>query len=430
MLRRVSKDGKPGFQNRRTGRIYTFEPGNVRDRDRAVRLAGGSVRTETVDQAFRADIVHMADSEVLDMIPADVQTEIKARDDHPLYKVFSIGHEGTARGRLVGVGYTTVQYLRDAVRKIGDKLKIGTKVFSGHGSTNSHEGRKPIGTVVGRHVRQMAGKLHTLAAIYIHPENRDVDHDIASIEARVRYQEDLDGVSVRDVDEITGIALGRTGTDEPGFPGARLIAAFQAFAENESHKGKRGNDMDLATIQEAIEDNGFTPSDVFDRATLEKDTTVEEIVKKGKDTEFRHAKRVEKQRDALQDDLSNAKEDHAKEIAGLRRELLINGAGTVLSKLIGEDGRKLSDRKKAFVEREFDERFHSESEDDKGLEKDIDSFVDQSLERYDQAAKLFGVEETNESDPSDGETPPHESAGSGSDLTKPENNVLIMDQVG
>jgi len=42
----------------------------------------------------------MAASEIMNIIPPDLYDEIKAKDDHPLFQAYVVGHEGEARATL------------------------------------------------------------------------------------------------------------------------------------------------------------------------------------------------------------------------------------------------------------------------------------------------------------------------------------------
>src|SRR5690606_18354163 len=91
------------------------------------------------------------------------------------------------------------------------------------------------------------------------------------------YSLDDDGhARVDDVEAVTGIALSSAAVDIPGFPGATLLGAMQAFAENHPRKGAT---MTLEEIKKAIEENKLTPSKVFDVETLLADSVVADHVK-------------------------------------------------------------------------------------------------------------------------------------------------------
>ena len=94
-----------------------------------------------------------------------------------------------------------------------------------------HEGREPIGEVAGSRAKTIDGKFSAVIVAYIYPEYKKLPLDIASIEADVNINNDVTGdIHAVDVEEVTGIALGNSAVNRPGFPGATLLGELQAFA--------------------------------------------------------------------------------------------------------------------------------------------------------------------------------------------------------
>lgn len=181
---------------------------------------------------FIAKLQQMAASEIMDIVPNDIYEEIKQKDAHPLFQAYVVGHEGEATGQMVGVGKKVLNWFSSAINKLWKKMKYGTKVFHGHNIDSSHEGRQSIGEVVGKTIKTIQSKVNAIAITYIYPEYRDLSFDVASIEADVNINPD-DSVHDVDVGDITGIALGNSAVEKPGFAGATLLSQIQAFA-NES----------------------------------------------------------------------------------------------------------------------------------------------------------------------------------------------------
>ena len=178
---------------------------------------------------FTAKLQQMASSEIINIIPKDVYDDIKQRDPHPLFQAYVVGHEGEATGHMVGIGKRVLNWFSSAINKIWQKLNYGTKLFHGHNVDSSHEGRKSIGEVVGKVVRIIKDKTHAIAIAYIYPEFRDLPLNVASIEADVRINPDN---TVQDVDvgDVTGIALGNSAVDKPGFADAGLLSQIELMA--------------------------------------------------------------------------------------------------------------------------------------------------------------------------------------------------------
>ena len=54
---------------------------------------------------------------------------------------------------------------------------------------------------------------------------------MASVEADINIHDVSGDVRAVDVDEVTGIALGNSAVDKPGFPGATLLGELQAMSK-------------------------------------------------------------------------------------------------------------------------------------------------------------------------------------------------------
>jgi len=180
---------------------------------------------------IRATLLHMAESEIKKIIPHDIYTEINQSDPHPLFRAYVVGHEGEATATWPGVGKLVKNWFSSAINKIVEKLQYGTKIFHNHAETNEHEGRTPIGELVGKVIKTIKDKANAIAITYIYPEYRNLPLDVASIETTVDIDLDNSGVYGVDVQEVTGIALGNSGVDQPGFPGATLLSELQAMAK-------------------------------------------------------------------------------------------------------------------------------------------------------------------------------------------------------
>lgn len=88
-----------------------------------------------------------------------------------------------------------------------------------------------IGEVVGSVAKNIKNKLTAFAAIYIYPEYRNIPLDVASIEADISIDPEEKGIHAIDVQDITGIALGNSNVNKPGFASATLQGELQAFAD-------------------------------------------------------------------------------------------------------------------------------------------------------------------------------------------------------
>jgi hypothetical protein len=179
---------------------------------------------------FSARLQQMASSEIINIIPNDIYEEIKQKDPHPLFQAYVVGHEGEATGEIVGMGTKILNWFSSAINKIWKKLIYGTKIFHGHNVDSSHEGRQSIGEVVGKAIKTIKEKVNAIAIMYIYPEYRDLPLNVASIEVDMDINPDG---SVHDVNvgDITGIALGNSAVDKPGFADAGLLSQIQAMSK-------------------------------------------------------------------------------------------------------------------------------------------------------------------------------------------------------
>lgn len=183
---------------------------------------------------IRAKLLFMADSEIRAMIPPFFLERIKQKDPKPLFKAFIVGQEGEAEASWVGIGKVVKTWFADAIGKLVRRIWSGLQIFHNHAETNIHEGREPIGEVAGTRAKTIDGKFSAVIAAYIYPEYKELPLDIASIEADVNINNDVTGdIRAVDVEEVTGIALGNSAVDRPGFPGATLLGELQAFAGKE-----------------------------------------------------------------------------------------------------------------------------------------------------------------------------------------------------
>jgi hypothetical protein len=181
---------------------------------------------------IRASLRMMASSEIMQMIPESKLREIKAKDPTPVFKAFVVGHEGEARGNLIGVGNIVKQWFRSAIEKLHNKISVGLQLFHGHAETNETTDRESIGEVVGKKLLNIKNRLSSVVACYIYPYFKKLPLDVASIEADIDLRQgERTGFYINDVKKLTGIALGNSAIDTPGFEGATLLGQLQALAK-------------------------------------------------------------------------------------------------------------------------------------------------------------------------------------------------------
>jgi len=180
---------------------------------------------------IRAKLLAMAESEIKAMIPPYYFDNIKRRDPKPLFKAFVVGQEGKAESNWVGFGQVVKTWFKDAIGKLSRKIYPGLSLFYNHQETNEpDEDRREIGEVAGSRAQDVKGKFSAVIAAYIFPEYKKLTLDIASVEVDVFIDDSgVDEIHAVNVDDVTGIALGNSAVDSPGFPGATLLGELQAF---------------------------------------------------------------------------------------------------------------------------------------------------------------------------------------------------------
>lgn len=316
---------------------------------------------------------------------------IKA-DPKACFRAYVIGHEGESTGKVVGIGRVIKKWARAAIEKINEKLAVGTKIFHMHSPTNEHDGRKPIGEIVGKVLSDVANKLSSIAIAYIYPDYRDIPLDVASIEADIHLPEKI-GPTVKisdvDVEEITGIALGNSAVVKPGFAGATLLASLQEFADN-ADRGNRskggGETMTLDEIKTGIKEGRYRLSDVFGDDEISKDPSVLRLVRGETQAEFEHRTRTDKKFDEERAKWEKEKKTLEDQVKTADQKGLKSEAVEKLKDVISQ--RKLDEKQVKFVQKDF-LKFAPTTGD--ALIKDLNKFVDDQLTEYDQAAELFGV---------------------------------------
>lgn len=343
---------------------------------------------------FRVTLQCMSDSEIRAMIPPEKMAEIKKKDKKPLIKAFVVGHEGEARGNLIGVGNIVKRWFADMVSKLNDKIAIGLQLFHGHAATNDTAGRTPVAEVVGKTLKRIKDRLSSVVACWIYPEFKNLPFDVASIEADVELEGDPGKLYVADVNEISGIALSNSQVETPGFPGATLLGQLQAFAEERRKPQitlfKKGeNEMTLAELKEAIQEAKFKPTDLFDPDAILADPFISEQVKEkisnARGYDIRKFEKLSEERAESEKKLREAEKrlgEQAEKLKAKELEMAKAQRGTLFEKQ--KDERKFDEKLTRYVQRRL-ERF--DPKDAATIEKDFSAWLDAEVDEYGKIAK-------------------------------------------
>jgi len=358
-------------------------------------------------KTFRATLLNMGASEIKAMIPPYHFDDIKRRDPHPIFKAFVVGQEGKAESTWVGVGKVVKNWFKDAIGVLSRKIYPGLKLFFNHAETNDpDENRREIGEVAGSRSQLIDGKFSAVIAAYIFPEYKKLTLDIASVEVDVILDTGGDDeIHAVNVENVTGIALGNSAVDSPGFPGATLLGELQAFAgQSQSNKGGRDVDITISDVKDFIKAEKVKPSDVFGNDELTSDPFVKGYVaderKEASSGEYAHRKRTDTKFDSEREDWEKKEKKQTDEIkklktAGAKRD----AAGLFTSKM---KERKLDEKQTQFIEAK---QADFVPEDPEKLDKEVDTFMDDSLKEYNKTAKIFGHETEEKIEPKGGSGP-------------------------
>jgi len=335
----------------------------------------------------------------MDMVGADKIAQIKLADKSPMLKAFVVGHEGEAQGTLIGVGNVVKKWFGDAIEKLSNKINIGLKLFHGHAATNDTEGRVSVGEVVGKNLLNIKDRLSSVVACWIYPAYRHLPLDVASIEADIDLVGDSqDRLYVADVNEISGIALGNSETETPGFPGATLLGQLQAFAEITLNKGD--DEMTLAELKKAIQESKFKPSDLYDREAIFADPIISEQVKEKVSNASGY--NIRKLEDAIENSANLTKKLEEAEVKITESEkerdtLKLESAKAKIGSLFDtqKTERKLDEKQSKFIQNRLGGFTPQKVED---LEKELNAHLDSELKEYKtMSEEVFGIKpETKE----------------------------------
>jgi hypothetical protein len=186
---------------------------------------------------LRARITEMSAAEAGQRLGAARYEALSREDPHPMFVELVAGHEGVSTGKLsAGSGGRPApkRWSRERISELTRKLAAGAPVYLGHHGPR----REPVGEVVAAVERWVKGVLSAAGVAYIRdPQVRDRiqsgELDACSLEAEIECHRERSAETwiVDAVRKVTGIALGDSRREQPGFPGARVLAAVTEFGD-------------------------------------------------------------------------------------------------------------------------------------------------------------------------------------------------------
>jgi hypothetical protein len=374
--------------------------------------------TKTVSISFK-QISAFTHNEILKIVGESLLQEIKAKDPHPYFKAYVVAHEGTSNPRIIGETARPITWTRKAIQSIRQVLSRGIKFFSGHGTTNSHEGRVALGEVVANTEMVIDGKLSTVVIGYYPPEHREEvkNYDVCSQESVWSFIESAGKLFADSLQEMTGIALANSSVEAPAFAGAKTIGFVQAFDQDNENQPKANAkempkmEITFKDVQNYIRDHNVWPWQVFSIEQMKSDRDFGPLIVKGEkfDDEVKN----------LAEKFGNEKKELTGKIDELTRQGQAVTAKQRLAKILADPNSQVTDNQKKWIEKAFKEDMDDLS--DEG----IASFIDEQKKLCQDFLVEFGIEKSVPNPSGDRNLQDKPLEEQEVDYTDPENNPLI-----
>jgi hypothetical protein len=350
-------------------------------------------------------ILAFTQNDILNKLPENILLEIKKKDEHPFFSMYSMAHEGVSTPNLIGEKARPIKWGRAAIQSIKNIISKGVKLFRGHNTDNSTDGRKELGEVVHSFQDEMDGKLHHMVIAY-HPEEVREEIkalDVCSQEAEWNFIEKAGELIATTIDKLTGIALADSKKEQPAFSGAKRMAMVQAF-ENKGEKMSETREVTFHDVQKFIRDNKVFAWQLYTEDDLMDDRKFGNIFKEHGELKSKNAE-YEKKLPKLEDEIKN-----------LTKQNNLNTAKSRLDNIF--ESQPQPDKIKDFVYKTFDkqkEKINDLSDD--GLK----DFVEMQKDYFQTMASLVNPDFK----PTDNQKDEKDETVDGKDFTKAENNEFL-----
>ena len=334
-------------------KCYTFDPSKEGSEANAKLKAQKMHRAILVSQQKQniksflwldAKIQAFSQSDIISRIPQNILDEIKTKDPHPYFQMYSVAHEGTFTPKLEGKNSYPITWTKAAIKSIKNVIQKGIKFFNGHNEKMDNPDKQVLGEMVYSFEEEFDGLLHHCAIGYFPPETREIakSKDICSQESKwniIKFGEN----AIADIcDAFKGIALASSKENKPAFYGTKKLAEIQAFENippvGETKSGedlKEKKQMTFAELKTEIKNLNVMPHQLF---------TLDEIKD---DKEFGKAYEEIKAKDTEIQAKIKELEDFKTKNGELNRSIQLQSAKGVLSDLCKEN--KLTDNITKFV---------------------------------------------------------------------------------
>jgi hypothetical protein len=365
---------------------------------------------------IRARIREMAATAIPGHIGQDRYDSIKVRDPHPFFFGADVAQEGVSTGEIEGHGNRAKLWPPAAIISLARKInEVFVPVFIGHSGTD----RPTYGRVVSSFTE--SGKALVIGYIedsqghnnQVAERIRRNELDTVSIEAElILERQDTGELEVQQVESVTGLALGDSRFNKPGFSEARVLASVQEFEDDSKHK-QEGKKMDLAEVLAAIRGANYRPDQIFGEKELLEATPVAkalEQVRQESEKTRKDAEKITGERDKLQ----KANEELTGKLAGFQSSGLI-------AERLKNVTPKLTEKEAKYVEKQL-QGFTPQGKTDEERAAAVDAAIKVQAETY---REFFpAAAKTSEGKPA-GEDSSSEGAANPNDLTSPAINPFI-----
>lgn len=368
-------------------------------------------KTQSFVKLYVEKIQSFTQNEILSLIPNETLSEIKSKDAHPYFQMYSICHEGVSNPTVLGEGPKSITWTRRAVQSIKNVITKGINFFKGHNDDNSTDNRKSLGKVIHSFEKEIDGKLHHIAIAYHPPEVRDEvkKYDICSQESTWNFIESAGNLIADTIDKLTGIALGNSQTERPAFSEAKRLGFVQAFEKT----GDVNMSDEITTkpltfdqLKQACKDLNVFPRQLFDENQLKEDREFGKLF-----VELEDLRKQKENFDKKVEELNNQNKE-------LVRVGQLSNAKTRLENIYKETG--LTEKMKEFVNKTFEERKESLQDiSDEGLK----NFVENQSKVFQNVASFIDPQIDLQIPNGD------EKANKSNDYSKAKNNPFIVEDL-
>lgn len=329
--------------------------------------------------------------EIKQRIPMSVMAEIKKNDMSPHFRAYSIMQDGIAKPRVIGESNALpTKWSKKIVQSLKGVVKRGIQFFVGHNSDNSTNDRKSVGQVVANFSKKIGDQLHSIVIGYFPDKIESEKYDVCSIEGNILAQ-DFESISiVKEIKDITGIALGNSAYDKPAFPGAVYMGSIQAFGadaqKSTSDENKNSKEITMPTFEEikkAVRDMNIFPAQLYSEDDLKKDNQFSKL--------FNDLESSQKSLTEKETEFNTKLEERDEKIKQLEKDMALATSKDKLSKSFPEG---LTDNQKTFIEKKFKPETMEDLTDE-----NMEKFINDSLSEYKEYASLFGSDNDEPLDP-------------------------------